>query len=739
MRILTVHDLGQYDHVLIPLDDELAARGHSVVHSGVEKGIRATVVIQTPSGAKNAAGEVFWLSHGVSCTKYWSVPRWLSSGPDGKASASNGEPWTGTHYLAPGPYWMEMLEKEPGTFLYHLTGWSKTDVLVRLNEDREGVRERVYAKMRYDPDRKLVAYFPTYVGGGHGRRMVVDPEVVAGMFRDRYNVAVFGHQMERQEACDMFRACKDVVHESGLFRLEAFAAADLVIGDTSSMMYESCVFDRSIVLLDNPEDPAYFHLRHCVDNPVVDMGPRVLLADLRDAVDYYVGHPKDFELRRRYWRDYVLGPTDGKCCERIAAVIESSTGDVGEKVNTKPVVHETEVAKHQGMAKDFVESIGPYPGGFEGRGIVMCVGGVRCFTCAWVCVNMLRRAGCGLPIQYWYMGPVEIDSAMRELVKPLGVECVDAFEVRKAHPVKRLAGWELKPYALTWSPFKEVILIDSDNVPLVDPSFLFDDPRYKAAGALFWPDYNYQRLKADNPIWQACGVDYRDEPAFESGQMVVDKERCWRELNLTMHLNEESKFYYRFVYGDKDTWHMAWRMLGTEYAMVPHGIKALKGTMCQHDLDGRRIFQHRNTAKWRLFEDNPRIEGFEQEDACLGFIEDLKTKWKGDILARKARTDAGMDVERSIMEARMFQYNRVGHDIREMELLPEGRIGKGAAGNERHWFVDDAVGVPELCIAGNRNVICRLRLEGGVWKGRWLAYERMPIEMTPIVKEGVSL
>src|SRR5206468_3920334 len=43
-------------------------------------------------------------------------------------------------------------------------------------------------------------------------------------------------------------------------------------------------------------------------------------------------------------------------------------------------------------------------GAHEGRGIVICGGGMKYFTNAWVCIKMLRRLGCRLPIQFWFLG-----------------------------------------------------------------------------------------------------------------------------------------------------------------------------------------------------------------------------------------------------------------------------------------------------------------------------------------------
>ena len=69
------------------------------------------------------------------------------------------------------------------------------------------------------------------------------------------------------------------------------------------------------------------------------------------------------------------------------------------------------------------------------------------------------------------------------------------------------------------------MLLDADNVPVRDPSYLFDVPEYQQAGALFWPDSC--RMSKSDPCWEAFGIPYRDERNFESGQLLIDKARCW--------------------------------------------------------------------------------------------------------------------------------------------------------------------------------------------------------------------
>jgi len=275
----------------------------------------------------------------------------------------------------------------------------------------------------------------------------------------------------------------------------------------------------------------------------------------------------------------------------------------------------------------FIEKISDYPGKFAGRGIVICGGGIKYFPCAWVCINMLRHLGCSLPIELWHLEPQEMDGEMKALLEPLNVQCIDALEVRKTSPSRRLGGWELKPYAILHTGFREVLLLDADNVPVVNPEFLFESKPYKNRGAIFWPDYG--QFKKSQIIWDNCGLERPPGPEFESGQIVVDKQRCWQALSLAMWFNEQSDFYYEHLHGDKETFHLAFCKLEKSFAMPARRIQPLYATMCQHDFQGKRIFQHRNTDKWNLFLTNKEVRGFRYETKCRAFVRQLQQLWDG--------------------------------------------------------------------------------------------------------------
>lgn len=373
------------------------------------------------------------------------------------------------------------------------------------------------------------------------------------------------------------------------------------------------------------------------------------------------------------------------------------------------------VAAQERRCERFIEAIPAFPEGwYEGRGVVICGGGYGYFPGVWVCVRSLRERGCTLPIQVWHLGCHEVDDALKGLLEPYDVECVDAGAVSEWHPVRRLGGWTLKPYSILYSRFEEVLLLDADNMVLADPTALFDRKEYRETGAAFWPDFGM--LAPQRGVWSACGVGYRDEAEFESGQLLVNKRTCWDALNLALHLNEESHYYYHYVHGDKELFHVAFRRLGRPYAMVPYPIREIYGCMCQHDFNGRRLFQHRNGDKWKLDGSNHVTDGFVDEASCRRYLADLRELWKPGPERGVSLSPEGTRVGLALCGKRL-RYRREGHKGGELVLKPDGTIGLGAGPGERRWSVDSGGGRLRLTIVGDVEVTCRLDREGGVWKG----------------------
>jgi alpha 1,2-mannosyltransferase len=253
--------------------------------------------------------------------------------------------------------------------------------------------------------------------------------------------------------------------------------------------------------------------------------------------------------------------------------------------------------------KNYANKIPVYPENFEGRGIVICAGGIRYFTCCWVLVNMLRRElKCTLPVEVWYVGR-ELTQDIINALKDMDVSCCNFLDYENNLELK---GWMLKPLAIQLSRFKEVLYLDADNIPVMNPEFLFQFSGYTETGALFWPDF--WQTDNNNPIWRIIGHDPVAMKEQESGQLLINKKKCWRELNLTVYFNRNSRVYYKILLGDKDTFRFAWMALQSDFYFISHEVascgfvncdgKFLGHTMVQYSPDGQACFLHRNLLKW---------------------------------------------------------------------------------------------------------------------------------------------
>lgn len=253
---------------------------------------------------------------------------------------------------------------------------------------------------------------------------------------------------------------------------------------------------------------------------------------------------------------------------------------------------------------------------FSGRGIVTAAGGPTYFRCAFAQYLTLRKQGCRLPYQMWYLGPREMDRIMLLICEEFGIEAVDATGQTPPPPGQHsffhqkkpriLNGWELKPFATAHSRFEEVLFLDADNTTGRNPEFLFDEPEYLDKGAAFWPDVIDVRDSLINSnVWTRIGRPSQSKfLGFESGQYLVNKSRSWRELCLTMWFNDYSDYWYQFIYGDKDTFLLAWASLDSDFH-YPSPPYWQSPCIVQKDFRGFDLFYHASRGKEQLVRGEP--------------------------------------------------------------------------------------------------------------------------------------
>lgn len=421
----------------------------------------------------------------------------------------------------------------------------------------------------------------------------------------------------------------------------------------------------------------------------------------------------------------------------LASTIELR-GELPEAWKEWPNTHAAELLLLQ-RAVDQAEAAADPPPGFEGRGIVIGAGGAKFFACAFNCVMELRRLGCELPVELWFLHEGEMDPQMMAAVEALtNTRLVDATAeiVKRGLKPRRLNGWELKPFSVMWSAFSEVIYLDADIVPAVDVEAVFDFEGYREHGSMFWPDLPPARRKEWLPpqCWTNVGLTYRNEPDFESGQLAVDKRRCWSALQLTMFMNEHSDWYYSFVFGDKSTWHLAWRRIGLDYGMADYQCGWKAPCILQYGEDGKLFTQHACQGK-EIIAAGDTMRCLIDPATPARAAKVLANYWDGQIYSWNAMTDAEV-LAAEAMEG-LYRYQRVGHGTRDLRLSRGGAITDGGAACEKRWSIQlDESGEATLTIIGDAHKqqevgMMRLRKDGETWRGRWLWHERNAVTLEP--------
>ncbi|KAJ9103740.1 hypothetical protein QFC21_002200 [Naganishia friedmannii] len=186
---------------------------------------------------------------------------------------------------------------------------------------------------------------------------------------------------------------------------------------------------------------------------------------------------------------------------------------------------------------------------------------------------MRKHRKVDLPFEIWTY-PDEISTSSDEyveLTEQLGATVHVARELSKDSGAWK--NYQIKGQAMVASLFQEIIFLDSDNIPLRDPTHLFESKRYKENGrAAFWPDLSKDHV--DNAIWRIIGDECDlDLWSFESGQMVIDKAGNHglnlAALHLASYFQENHKFWFNLCAGDKDMFRWAFRALDIPFAVSP--------------------------------------------------------------------------------------------------------------------------------------------------------------------------
>jgi len=116
--------------------------------------------------------------------------------------------------------------------------------------------------------------------------------------------------------------------------------------------------------------------------------------------------------------------------------------------------------------------------------------------------------------------------------------------------VKALALYHAKEY------YQHVMWMDVDSLPLTTPESLFASEAYTTKGNMFWPDFYNGWV--NEAIYDALtNVKPSEVADTESGQLLIDTCKHADVLQFVHALNQQSAVTYDYMFGDKDTFRLA--------------------------------------------------------------------------------------------------------------------------------------------------------------------------------------
>ncbi len=212
-------------------------------------------------------------------------------------------------------------------------------------------------------------------------------------------------------------------------------------------------------------------------------------------------------------------------------------------------------------------------------------------------LQILRgKHDCRLPIEIWHSGD-ELSLASKKILEAFApITFRDIAAITHEDP-KKFRGWQIKGFAVGYTYFDEIILIDADLILFQNVEILFDHPGYIRTGAFLFRDQNWSLQ--GGLIKKAC-VRRFDDPYYfkrrefinslikrpspylpkewshywdlhllptkdiylsldevESGCVVIDRERHKRGVQKIVDLNKDYKNTYKYFWGDKETFWVA--------------------------------------------------------------------------------------------------------------------------------------------------------------------------------------
>lgn len=214
-------------------------------------------------------------------------------------------------YLTQGPYFTDRfksLAKKHKNFSVVETGWCKLDALYVHDKKIEDKKEELLAK---SGAKKIILYAPTFSPSLTSAVRVFD-EIIALSKKEDYLVVVKFHDKMDSDIQKLYTEQKSqkllILNDGDI--TEALKLADLMVSDTSSVVYEFLLLDKPVITLESNSENI---LWEDIKNP----------DDLEKKIDNIFNNIDNFKAKRGKIIELYHPFSDGRSAKRVVdAVLE---------------------------------------------------------------------------------------------------------------------------------------------------------------------------------------------------------------------------------------------------------------------------------------------------------------------------------------------------------------------------------------------------------------------------------
>lgn len=278
---------------------------------------------------------------------------------------------------------------------------------------------------------------------------------------------------------------------------------------------------------------------------------------------------------------------------------------------------------------------------YSGDGIVY-VGGGGFNWLTLLSIKSLRSMGSTLPVEVLIPKLHEYELDFCERVLPaFNAKCIYLpqrlydIDSEEESVIQKFTfkGYQYKPLAILLSSFENVLLLDSDNIPVHSPDRLFSLEPFTSKGFIVWPDFwrratspsyydiagmsvspkkynqKYDETKGLYHVFRPASSDEQvplhlfkgaiPDPTSESGQLMISKRTHMKPLLLALYYNLYGPSYFYPLFsqgsdgeGDKETFLAATFVLGKPFYQVSKFLNAMGYIDIRNDFVGTGMGQY---------------------------------------------------------------------------------------------------------------------------------------------------